>query len=513
MIVKSKLSRAERLNLLHRENPRRGFLKGAFSFLMLPSIYSFLNKATYAQGLNCPAWNPMPSPMMPIMFLEHPGGAHFAAEDVVIGGPAGQLDNTGFTSPDSLDRFGIPSDSNYHSSSGSNLIDNRLGLAFHVRSPFLAGVLETLPTAYRKSVDGFSVATITRSDTNVNPFSGVHLAYALGRTGTAVHSIGSRPTLSGTRSRPVIDSVRPESMPALVRNRNEARALAGDGRILAALNQAEATRIWAAMAKMGSAQLRRFEQLGLSDQLKTLIDCNLLRVKDIPFVQGQGPYDLFPESEDHPDYIALKTAFGDDFLTNSGNGILMQQAAIYSRLLFGGFAGAAALSSRLGYDNHDGTASAPNNRRKEAGRRVGAIFHYAALMEKSVMIVLTTDGAMRPRINDGVLEIDDDEAGRGFGNKPGDSDENSMLFVLTYIHGHDRTTAPIAENDRRQIGAYNPFGVMNVHRSSTDNKEAVHAIMYNYLRLHGLESRMANISSNPGQFDAPEYRMFRPVLL
>lgn len=503
MIIRNKLSRSERLDLLHHENGRRTFLKSAISFLVFPSIYTSLTKSLFGQNLDCPSIQTEASQMIPILFIDLPGGAHLAGEDIVIGGEGGQLDNTGFRQTGSLERFGLPDNLNYHLT-GTN-IDQSLGLAMHSNSPFLAGVNNTLPASLKNSVDGFSVAGLTRSDTTTNPLGGIHLATTLGRTGLASNSIGNITNSTGGRHLPVVGSVHPESIPAAVRNIEEAQRLSGYGKILQSLDEQSAKRVWDTLSKLGSIQLKKFENLNLNAQVKTLVDCNLIRMKDLPFIPGQGPNDLFPSSIDsnHP----LKLAFGNNFLSDTA----LAQLGIFSHLLLHDYAGAACIALPGGFDNHDSTAANPNLKRFEVGQKVGMLFKYASLIGRSLFVVITTDGAMASKFTNGILEIDSSTDGRGFGVKPGDSDQNSLMFSLAYIHGANRNTNPFVVDDRRQIGAYDPFGVKQILRSSTDNQTALHAIMYNYLKLQNMGDRISRISLTPDLFEKPEYQIFEAI--
>jgi hypothetical protein len=498
MIQNSKraLSEREKSEFLHEGHrdslSRRRFLTqglgAGLGFVLMPSIVSLISRRLEAQSLNCPTLSATPSSMMPILFIDFAGGAALAT-DFTVGGMGGQRDF--ITGAGAYENYALPNELNYNASGITP--DSSLGVAFHPSAPLMLGIKSTLPSQYWNSVDGFIIAGVTNDDTQNNRIGGLQYAGILGRQGLIVPGVGTDSKPSGGYHSPADNADVPSLTPIRVTDQNSARRIGGFGNMFEnnRLGLARAQRVLDSIENLSASQLDQFNRLSLDAQTELLIKCGYLNAIDLPALRT--PETIFPQNPAAED--PLRVAFGSNFAGRS---------ASLARLLMNDFAGAAC-DVLGGHDGHNGTAIDPNNQRFQAGALIGRYIHYAALLNKPLYLIGTTDGGMGVLRENGVLQVDSSEAvaggvgGQGFARWPGDNENLSTHFALVFVPGSSR--GDLVAQTGRQIGAYRAQGVIRDYLITASNPTRVaQAFMYNYLILHGRESEITQINDGTNPF-------------
>ncbi len=460
-----------------------------------PSVIQMLENRVMAQTV-CPPMTSSGSSMMPFISVDLAGGASLAGEDIMVGGPQGQLDlfsnmtNYALPTNKTVPIFGSP--------------DTQFGFAFHPESPFLRGLLSRVPAGAIPSIDMFNIAVASNDDTSANNFGVTYMLSTVGKIGSVVNSIGTQGSQSGGRHTPAIGSVHSGGAPTKVDNRNSARQVGGQGDIFTQLNPTRAEKVLQAISQLGSSKLRTFMNMNTSDQIKALVDCRLLDSVELPTLKT--PDELFP----------LTIPMGDPLNTAFDNDPTGAVAAV-SRLVQRGYAGYGAIELG-GYDSHNGFDAEGGNTSRNikflAGQTVGRILQYFILNDTDVFIDVTSDGAMGvtrdPNSGALVLTTTPDVNGfTGYAGRPGDGGGYGWRIGIAYKR--NSTRGSLINNPGRQIGHYTQNGVnQSALLTSNDPTKAAQAMIYNYLALHGMQNEITKVTGGTDPFrEDPNYLIFK----
>jgi hypothetical protein len=492
----------ENLSRGHKDSvSRRHFLaKGVgagLGFALMPSALSLLSRRVEAQSLSCASPLSTASSMMPLLFIDFAGGAALGT-DFTVGGVGGQLDF--LTGTGAYENFALPDELNYNAMSITP--DTSFGVAFHPSSPLMLGIKSTLPSQYWPSVDGFIVAGVTNDDTQNNRIGGLQYAGLVGRKGLIVPHIGTEAKASGGYHEAADNAEVSELMPVRVTDQNSARRIGGFGNMFEnnRLGATRAQRVLESLNRLSSSQIDQFNRLSLDEQTNVLVRCGYVNAIDLPSLHTpEAIFPLTPAGDD-----PLRTAFGGNFAGRS---------ASLARLLMNDFSGAAC-EVLGGHDGHNGTALDPNNARFQAGALIGRYIHYAALLNKPLYIVGTTDGSMGVLRENGILQTDSTAAGanavggQGFARWPGDNENVSTQFALVFVPGSGR--GDLISSAGRQIGGYRPQGVMRDYLITAGSPTRVaQVMMYNYLILQGREADITKIAGGTNPFEGSNESKYR----
>ena len=123
-----------------------GFLTGA-ACIASPSLLGLFGSApARAQAMGCGI--SAGAGKIPFVCFDLAGGASVSGSNIMVGGPGGQLD---FLTAEGYLKLGLPSDM---LPSLPNQVNTELGLAFHVDSAFLRGILDKTSVATRANING-----------------------------------------------------------------------------------------------------------------------------------------------------------------------------------------------------------------------------------------------------------------------------------------------------------------------------------------------------------------------
>lgn len=477
------------MKLKHENHPKpvtrrqflsQGMIAGA-SYVMIPNLVNLLMKPLLADEIRCPG--PVTaSSMIPFIYFDCAGGTPLTTE-FVIGGRSGQLDLL-----TNYENYGIPNNLRY----GNGVTpDTTYGVAFHPNSAMLMGLNSVISTQFRSNIDGVVFAGTSNDDTSNNTHSPSYLISEAGRTGSLIASVGTSTSVSGVNAQPATGSnINASFRPAQTTNRNQAQGLVNPGRLVAILGATgKADKVRNFISQMSSQQLQAFSNLNYTAQVQTLVDCGYVNASQL--LASFSPDQIFPNNP----------AANDPLVTVFGATPQNSRTATVARLVLNDYAGNGGVE--IGdCDRHNNNAADYRQKNFEIGQEVGKVIQYANLLNKPVVVCIYTDGGMGITRNAGVAATDNTVTngntlgGDGFIARPGDNGSVSGALMLISMPGATRGNIVYPA---RQVGAYTNAGVDQSYLITAANTTNMSkAMVYNYLGLHGLESRFANLPGNNG---------------
>jgi hypothetical protein len=519
MIIKKKLTTRDQLEFLthggreklspeaiqafsapENSEERRSFLKkmaaASVGVVFTPSILEILSKKL--QASDCVAFDPFAlSSELPAVIEIHANGGDANIADIAVKGISGDFLGSPTGNPYAL--HGRPSGEDVWQFSSDN-IPKIGGIPFHSTNTAIYRALNDLPADVKSHLAGIVVACPTNSDSEQNKIVGAHFYPLLGRTGTLTDIVGNQGSITGGSYEFAIGPTKPNTSPFFLNNSNGVQAMAGVGNIINELTSERAQKILAATSRMSRASLEEFTGLSLPDQIKALVDCGYLNAQDLPFSFTAA--DLFPQSGQ---------ALTD--IQNAFPGASTSAKAAVSHAVLSGFAGFGSIRDN-GHDPHNGTAQSAHNARNRTGTVLKEVLTYAALKGKKCMVIVNTDGGMRPadsnnptfeNLANGGVELE----------WASDNDRATSQFCLYYDPDH--TTEEILQNvNNVQIGAYDATGVISSSAITTQVQYLPLVFAYNYLILSGQEEEITKLTGgrlNPFLgADADKYRIFKKIV-
>lgn len=311
-------------------------------------------------------------------------------------------------------------------------------------SPFLAGIRAgaTQATRDKSAVLGFAVSS--QDDTANNKFDASGMIFKAGVVGSQLPNMGTANSVTGVSQRPAMIAPPP---PLIVGNTNDIANSIGYTRALAAANGGQLTRaqqekVSKLVANLSDAQAKKFESISSAAAVKDLVAC--AGIKNIDMVKlGAAAIDPLTQN------AAVATLWGFTAATATNN-----QNRVFGTMVYNAIAGNAGTVNlnRGGYDYHDGTRATGNTRDQEAGLVVGRILETAAILNKKVVIYVTSDGStVSPEsANPGAIWTSDrGDAGCAlmFTYDPAGRTAMTGLFVGNYTAGQVAdSTSPIGSN-------------------------------------------------------------------
>jgi hypothetical protein len=516
-----------------REFLAQGFMTGAAS-VMLPSGLSMLvgprtaraqsctGTQTTSSGLACDIQNAVTAcnitsgaGMIPFICFDLSGGGNIAGSNVLIGGPAGQLD---FLSVAGYSKLGLPG-SMVPNSSTKSFVDASLGLRYHSDSAHLRGIKTrfTNPT-FMANVTGTVIPALSQNDTNTNPHNPMYGILQVGNVlnaanggggGALLNLIGTQSSTSGGNSMAPPGMVITSDQPTVIDSGQDTAGLVSTGQLgpLLGNNASDVTNVLESMKRISDAKYgvvtayspQTQASSGTGGLTGSQLNTNALGATGTQacaytksaYLLNKYPNPGAVDPDDDPTIVGASTSIFN--ATEYQQTMEFQQTAAVMKLVIDGDAAAGTIELG-GFDYHTGERATGEGRDFVAGSCIGACLQYAALKGKPVMIYVFSDGSLA---SDGT--IDNSVGGRGKGVWTADNQNVAATYFLIYNPAGVAQTAQTGGVEMsKQLGWMNPDGSQDTTSSPGGNNvpNLVQMVVLNYMALH--TSSAASVWSSPG---------------
>jgi len=407
---------------------------------------------------------------VPFIAVDLSGGANIAGSNVLVGGPAGQMN---FLSSAGYSKLGLPNTMLPSLAGQTDTLDaGGLGLLWHADSALLRGIRDIATQTTLNNVNGSIICARSSNDTKDNPHNPMYGIYKAGADGDIVSLIGTVNSDSGG------NSVAPASMidlsvrPTKIASGSDARGLVDTGKLAQLFpNGNNAKSVLQTIEKISDKKLTKIQEDAV---LEKLIQCGYLEST----IAASGDASRTDINADP----LLNSVF-----TNRGFNISdFQKTAAVSKLVVNGIAGAGTIQFG-GYDYHDSTRTTGDARDRKAGQQIGAALEYARLVGRPLMIYVFSDGSVA---SDGTV----DSTGKGIWK--GDNASTSASLMLVY----SPNGLPQIANNNQQIGYFRDTGSIETAATVVSNNvdQLAEAIVLNYMALHNDVGRFSLVLPNHG---------------
>ena len=441
----------------------QGLVAGA-AFVAAPSLLGFLSpeRASAQAALDC-GIAVGGAGKIPFLCIDLAGGASTSGSNVLVGGPAGQLDPL---DDEGYEKLGLPTGM---FPTDPAQVNTELGLAFHADSAFLRGIQDKTSAATRANVNGTIFCARSSNDTGDNPHNPLFGINRAGANGDLVGLIGTDNSPSGGNSDAPMSMFDPSMVPSKVESSNDARGLVDTGLLADMIGQDGAIEVMKSVERLSAAKVQNITE---GQVVKDLINCAYAQSTDLTVRYGD-PNILDPNLD--PEIVGQG---GSIFTMNELNGeSKFRKTAAVMKLVQNGFAGAGCVEMG-GYDYHNGTRATGEVRDFQAGQCMGAMLEYAARMGRPLCLYVFSDGSVAAGD-----EIDNTNDGRGKFVWRGDNSTTAGTFMLVYDpNGRPQLTDPTAA----QIGHFRMNGSLETAATRVSQNVALlaEAVVLNYLALH-----------------------------
>lgn len=469
----------ERLVTLHRDHKkpttRREFLStgllGFSGYVLAPSILNVLARPEFAYGADsCAA---PPGSVMPAFITVNLSGGWSSASNL----PPLGIDRNPLAKYDLL---GLGPDNTFYSSATQSFTSFqgvRLAGDKTTNVPaghFWAGFFAVATQAAVDKTSLINVAVTSGDDQNSNLLFAGGMVAAAGLSGDLLPTLGT----SGNTGTGVGQTAAKLPLPAplIVRNYTDIEgALKPAGSLATRLSEGRRTKLLELINSLSGSQARTVASVGsaTATKLAEVVECATGKNIELSAKADPGiDPGLVP---------GVATVWG--IASNNKTGTAYAQAG----MVFNALKGNAAVTGidLGGYDYHGNGRAAQNAQDLNAGRMVGRIIETANVMQKPVMIHVTSDGS----VSSG--------SGSAFG---ADFNNDSGNRGNTWIFAYDPTARPAMKNDqfKHQIGYFTAGqGASDQTVSGSPEKSAV-AVFANYLAFAKQISKFQTIT--PGVF-------------
>ncbi len=485
-----------------REFIAQGFMAGtgtvlgasAFSLLGVPQDVQADLSADVEMQFNDLCRGTASGGKIPFICFDLAGGANFAGSNVLIGGRGGQLD---FLGTDGYRKQGLPGNRT-PANSQTNFINEELGLRFHSESALLQGILEKLTPANRAMVNGSVIPARSQNDTGNNPHNPMYAINLAGATGDVVGLIGSRNTDSGGNSVAPADfmaAAGPEARPTKVDRPSDVTGLVDLGDLVNVLSAEDTVASMESMYRLSDQKLG-VVQTGLTGvgggqsdaEVKDLVRCGYLKSAFLADRFGNIPVDPAADPEIVDQGADQPAGVTPIFSAQEFNDNEFQKTASVMKMVLNRNAGAGTITMG-GYDYHTGDRETGERRDLRAGRCIGAVLQYAAVLSVPVMIYVCSDGSVFSNGN-----IDDSQDGAGKGVWTGDNQQTACSFFLVYNPAGQPVVVgatPEEQAVHQQLGFMRSSGDVETAGTPAANNVnlLVQTVLLNYLALHNQQGQ------------------------
>ncbi|MGO9949443.1 MAG: hypothetical protein ACLPWG_21660 [Steroidobacteraceae bacterium] len=189
--------------------------------------------------------------LIPFICFDLSGGGNIAGSNVLVGGPAGQLD---FLSVAGYSKLGLPG-TMVPNSSTTSFVDASFGLRYHSDSAHLRGMKLRASAAAMAGTTGTIIPALSQNDTNTNPHNPMYGIYQVGARGGLLNLIGTESSMSGGNSMSPPTMIIPAATPTKISSSRDSSGLVSTGQLATLLpNSADVTNVLESMKRISDAK-------------------------------------------------------------------------------------------------------------------------------------------------------------------------------------------------------------------------------------------------------------------
>jgi len=471
-----------------RQFVAQGFMGGAAT-VIAPTVFGLFANPRAAQAALSPDLEALKQSCgiavagagkIPFICIDLAGGANMVGSNVLVGAQGGQRD---FLSVAGYGRLGLPGDMVPNApnagSPTNDFIESRLGLAFHLDSAFVRGILERVSVTTAASTNGAVIPARSENDTGNNPHNPMYGIYRAGADGELLTLIGSQSSDSGGNSMAPAGLIDVSVRPTKVDRTSDVTGLVDTGKLVGLLDQDDAVRVMESIQRLSDRKLARVDTGITRDAvIKEMVRCNYVKAADLTDRYGD-PSALNPELD--PDIVGPAGIFTQQEFQSDSE---FRKTAAVMKLVINGYAGAGTITMG-GYDYHGQGRATGELRDLRAGRCMGACLEYAARRGVPLMLYVFSDGSLSA---DGV--VDNSADGRGKFDWSSDNQQTAASFFLVY-NPQGRSALYTGDNrppeQHQQIGYFRRDASVETASTPAANNVnlLVEAVVLNYMALHG----------------------------
>src|SRR5271168_423470 len=489
-----------------RPRTRREFLAQSFitgsAWVVGPSLLAMLAAPRYAhatlagdiQSLLAPCSITTGAGKIPFICFDLAGGGNIAGSNVLVGGPAGQLD---FLSVAGYSKLGLPGTMVPNPSTTGNFIDASFGLRYHSDSAHLRGMKLRASAQAMAGTNGTVIPSLSQNDTNTNPHNPMYAIYEYGARGGLLNLIGSDSSVSGGNSMAPPTMVIAAAQPSVVASPADTEGLVSTGQLSTLLpNSADVTNVLESMKRISDAKYGVVTAYPGNTALNTaaigsagIEACGYTKSAYI-VDKYNSPSAVNPDVD--PNIVGASGIFQTaEYQANSS----YQATAAVMKLVIDGNAAAGTIEMG-GFDYHSGNRMDGEAKDLNLGNCIGAVLEYANRVGKPVMIYIFSDGSLA---SNGM--IDNSVGGRGKGVWTADNQSVAATYFLVFNPAGRAVSAQSNPEMSLQIGNFNSDGSQNTTGSPAGNNvpNLVQMVVLNYMGLHSANA----ISAWPTLWPAP----------
>lgn len=250
-------------------------------------------------------------------------------------------------------------------------------------SKFLQGIRQTAPTALPKTAF-VAMCANSGDDRDNNKFAVEGMLAKAGLAGTLTPSLGTRDTQSGINALPAVVAPPP---PLAVGRFTDIASSVGYAGSLANLKAPQKVKLAKLISNLSQEQTRKLASIENGAQIKDVMDCAGIKNESL-VAMGSDPVDL---RKDSAAGAALSTLWNVNANTATNNQNLVFGSVAYNVIKSNSGSGGLTIG---GYDYHNNTRTTGDQKDLEAGQNAGRVLETAALLNKPVFLLITTDGAV-----------------------------------------------------------------------------------------------------------------------
>jgi hypothetical protein len=484
-----------------REFLAQGFLTGAAT-VIAPTMAGMLAYPKAARAMLAPDIQAAVSACnittgagkIPFICFDLQGGGNIAGSNVLIGGPAGQLD---FLSVAGYSKLGLPGSMVPNASATGSFVDASFGLRYHSDSAHLRGMKVRASAKTMAGTTGTVIPAMSNNDTNTNPHNPMYGIYQAGARGGLLDLIGSDSSQSGGNSMAPPTMVIASAMPTKISSSQDSKGLVSTGQLSTLLpNSADVTNVLESMKRISDAKYSAVTAYPGNSALNSaalgssgIEACGYVKSAYI-VDKYNSPSAVNPDVD--PNIVGASGIFSTAEYQASSD---YQKTAAIMKLVIDGNAAAGTIEMD-GFDYHSGNRMDGEARDLNLGNCIGACLEYASRVGKPVMIYVFSDGSLA---SNGM--IDNSVGGRGKGVWTADNQSVAATYFLVFNPAGRAVAAQTNPEMSLQLGNFTSDGSINTTGSPAGNNvpNLVQMVVLNYMALHGASA----ISAWPTLWPAP----------
>lgn len=250
-------------------------------------------------------------------------------------------------------------------------------------SKFLQGIRQTAPTALPKTAF-VALCANSGDDRDSNKFAVEGMLAKAGLAGNLTPSLGTQDTTSGIRALPAVVAPPP---PLTVGRFTDIASSVGYAGSLTNLKAGQRNKLAKLISNLSQEQTRKLASIENGAQMKDIMDCAGIKNESL-VAMGSDPVDL---RKDPSAGAALSTLWNVNANTATNNQQLVFGSVAYNVIKSNSGSGGLTIG---GYDYHNNTRTTGDQKDLEAGQNAGRVLETAALLNRPVFLLVTTDGAV-----------------------------------------------------------------------------------------------------------------------